>query len=303
VGEKEAMKLLRHFTANEEQLDPFPFRRELSMEAYLLENEGVLVLDDDTFSMVEIVEAELTLKEGRSSKETDGRIDILVSYSQEYIGIVELKLGELEALHLQQLEEYLEKKELTLNHPEIRNSVLSDDPKWVGILVGSSINSELAAKITDGYSPNGVPIAALTIQRFRSTKGNVYVTTDVYFKDTRKVKDKTKYVFNGNKKTKNRLVLDVIKKHIENHPEISFAALEKQFPKGTQGSTGVFATEQRGTEVYRNTGHKRYFIKPEELIKLSDVTIAVCNQWGVDNIGTFIEIARKLGYEIEESKN
>jgi hypothetical protein len=53
------MKLLRHFTANEEQLEPFPFRRELSMEAYLIENEGVLALDDDVFSSVEIVEEEL----------------------------------------------------------------------------------------------------------------------------------------------------------------------------------------------------------------------------------------------------
>ena len=52
------MKLLRHFTANEEQLDPFPFRRELSMEAYLIENEGVLVLEEDAFSSVEIIEEE-----------------------------------------------------------------------------------------------------------------------------------------------------------------------------------------------------------------------------------------------------
>ncbi len=37
------MKILRHLTANEETLESFPFRRELSMESYLIENESVLI--------------------------------------------------------------------------------------------------------------------------------------------------------------------------------------------------------------------------------------------------------------------
>ena len=39
------MKILKHMTANEEKLKPFPFRRELSMESYLVENESILSLD------------------------------------------------------------------------------------------------------------------------------------------------------------------------------------------------------------------------------------------------------------------
>jgi hypothetical protein len=297
------MKLLRHFTANEEQLDPFPFRRELSMEAYLIENEGVLALDDDAFSSIEIIEEELTLKQGRSSQDTDGRIDILVTYSQEIIGIVELKLGRLENVHLEQLEDYLkERMQILDQYPDIIDPDSSNEPKWIGVLVGSSIDAELAAKINNGYSIDSeVPVAALTIQRFRSTKGNVYVTTDVHFKDTATTRDRTKYTFNGRDLRKGRLVLEVIKQHIENNPEISFAELEQQFPPHTQGSTGVFKSEQAATAVYSRTGRKRHFIKPEELVNLSDQTIAVCNQWGVDNVGNFIEIARNLGYEIEEA--
>lgn len=101
------MQIFRHFTANDVQLEAFPFKRELSMEAYLVENEGVLSLDSDTFSNVEIIETELALKQGRKSKDTDGRIDILATYSQEYIAIVEIKLGQLEKSHLIQLEDYL----------------------------------------------------------------------------------------------------------------------------------------------------------------------------------------------------
>ena len=107
----ETMQLYKHFTANNIQLEPFPFRRELSMESYLIDNEGVLALDRDLFADVEIIEAELTLKEGRKSKETDGRIDILASYSQEYLAVVELKLGQLEEIHLSQLEDYLQSRE------------------------------------------------------------------------------------------------------------------------------------------------------------------------------------------------
>ncbi|MGV2871723.1 hypothetical protein [Colwellia sp. E150_009] len=89
-------KIHRHFTANDEQLEPFNFKRELSMESYLVENEGVLGLDNDVFASdsVEIIEEELTLKQGRSSKDTDGRIDILATYSGEYIAVIELKLGQ-----------------------------------------------------------------------------------------------------------------------------------------------------------------------------------------------------------------
>ena len=104
------MRLLRHFTANEEQLKKFPFKRELSMESYLVENEGVLALDNDSYSDVTIVQEELTLKQGRLSKDTDGRIDILATYSNEYIGVIELKLGELNEIHLIQLEDYLIQK-------------------------------------------------------------------------------------------------------------------------------------------------------------------------------------------------
>lgn len=38
------------------------------MEAYLIDNEGVLALDDDVFTNVEIVDAELSLKQGQKKQ-------------------------------------------------------------------------------------------------------------------------------------------------------------------------------------------------------------------------------------------
>jgi len=297
------MKILRHFTANDEQLSPFPFKRELSMESYLVENEGVLALDNESFYDVEIIEEELTLKQGRSSKDTDGRIDVLITYAQEYIGVVELKLGELEEIHLEQLEDYLlQRKQITDQYPNILNKEVSADPKWIGVLVGASINPELASKIKSGYiTSSGIPIAALTIQRFRSAKGNVYVTTDTYFHNNNSNKDATKYQFNGKLFGKGRLVLSVLKEHVENNPSLTFSDLERQFPKSCQGSYGVFTTVDNANNVFALKNRARHFIKPDEIISLSDSSIAVSSQWGIGNIDKFVSIAKGLGYNITQA--
>lgn len=294
------MRILKHLTANEVQLTPMPFKRELSMEAYLIENEDILSLDRDAFCDVSIIQEELTLKQGRSSKDTDGRIDILITYSSEYIGIVELKLGELEEIHLTQLEDYLTEKEQILDqYPDILSAGSLITPKWVGVLVGSSINAKLADKISNGYNTvAGVPIAALTVQRYKGEDGSVYVTTDTYFKKSTSSRDTSKYGFNGKMFGKGRLVLEIIKDHVENNPDITFSELEKQFPKKIQGSKGVFSTSDEANDTLIRES-RRNFLKPNELISLSDSTIAVSTEWGIMNIGRFIKQARMYGYKIE----
>ena len=296
------MRIYRHLTANDVRLEPFPFRRELSMEAYLIENESVLGLDDDVFSAVEIVEAELSLKDGRISKDSDGRIDILATYSQEYIAIVELKLGQLDELHLHQMEDYLrEKGQIELKYPNILNAEFAPNPKWIGVLVGTTISSVLAEKLRSGHLFEGIPIAALTVQRFRGSDGSILVTTDTYFSHQQSAKDTTKYRFDGELLGKGRLVLSLVKRHVETHPNITFPELEQAFPKACQGSQGVLSTAEKANEIGASTGRNRHFLNPEDLIHLVDETVvAVSNQWGVGNIGRFIQHAtHKLGYKID----
>lgn len=79
--------------------------------------------------------------------------------------------------------------------------------------------------------------------------------------------------------------------------KISFSELEKQFPKRIQGSKGVFSTDQETNETYIRKS-RRNFIKPDELITLSDSTIAVSTEWGIKNIGEFIKNVEGLGYKI-----
>lgn len=270
------------------------------MEAYLIDNEGVLALDDDVFTNVEIVDAELNLKQGQKTKDADGRIDILATYSQEYIAIVELKLGQLEDSHLQQIEDYLlARTQLLAQYPSILSVDSVPNPKWIGVLIGSSIESVLAEKLRQGYlTVQGIPIAALTIQRFRGSDGSVLVTTDSYFKRPNS-KDTTQYLYEGKTLGKGRLVLAIVKRHVELNPAITFAELEKVFPKSCQGSAGVVATVDQANHIYSTSGRKRHFLAPEDVIQLQDVPAAVSSQWGTGNIDRLIKRAVELGYVVK----
>ena len=114
------MYLHKHISANNVVIDNFPFQREIAMEAYLIENPTVLSMETDGFNDVEILKCEVTLLDGRIDKNSDGRIDILAKYGQEYLAVVELKLGELTETHLTQLESYLkERQQILQNSPTL----------------------------------------------------------------------------------------------------------------------------------------------------------------------------------------
>jgi hypothetical protein len=300
------MQLFSHFTANNLRINPMPFRNELSMGAYLIENSQILSLDSDSYSCEDILEAELSLKNGRKSKNTDGRLDILCSYQEKNLyGIIELKKDELKEEHLDQLTDYLEAIKNNPGNNVLRVIKDQDDldvtPKFVGVLIGSSINEELARKIKKGNKFNDIPIAAITIQRFRGDDGQIYVWSDSYVsKYISSGKDTTKYILNGDqslKLGKNRMVLEVVKLYIKSNPHITFSELEDKFPKNIGGGRkGVFS-------LYEDIEEKdmiRFFTKDDEMLKLKDADIAVSTQWGIHNINNFINRARELGFKIKE---
>ena len=305
------MKIFSHLTANEEKLKPFDFKRELSMQAYLVENEDLLSLDAP-YTDVEIIDDEVSVTGASEHNRKDGRIDLLITYSQEYIGIVEIKLGEINISHLDQIERYIKsRRDILKKHPNIIPQEITSEPKWIGVLVGSSIARELAEKISKEYkfNPNDtnsdhqkteeIPIAALTIKRFRSENGNIYVATESHFNPRNANRDYTQYSFEGEKYGKGKLVLAVIKKYVSREPSTSYAELREIFPNDCQGSQGVFVTKSEAEAIYEKGGRKRHFINADEIIQLSDSKIAVSNQWGVKNIGNFIDRAKAKGFAIE----
>ena len=110
-------------------------------------------------------------------------------------------------------------------------------------------------------------------------------------------RDTTRYMFEGNVYLKNRLVLAVVQKYVKENPSVASAELKQIFSKSLQGSIGVVENVEIAT--LRHDFDVRFFTKDNEMIRLNDGDMYVCNQWGVLNIPNFIKAAEQLGYEIE----
>ena len=97
-------------------------------------------------------------------------------------------------------------------------------------------------------------------------------------------RDTTKYMLDGKRYAKNRLVLAVVQKYMEMHPDISASELIGAFDKSLQGSLGVVRTL---SDVEKNCSDykTRFFANPEEQIQTRTQPCVVCTQWGIANIG------------------
>ena len=114
--------------------------------------------------------------------------------------------------------------------------------------------------------------------------------------------DLTKYRFDGKIYNKRRLVLAVVKKYHEKHPEVSFEKLK----------TAFFYKNLRVVETLaeaKRRGKSRHFFGAGELVHLSCGQIAaVSNQWGGEpgaardtygSLDDFLELAKKMEFTIE----
>ena len=109
-------------------------------------------------------------------------------------------------------------------------------------------------------------------------------------------KDLTQYEFMGNVYRKRHLVLAVISYYLQTHPETTFEEVRQVFPDSLHSSYGAIAPLEKAQAV----GPKRYFLNDDQILTTGDgCKIAVCNQWGIGNLIPFLEIAQRLGYQIE----
>lgn len=119
-----------------------------------------------------------------------------------------------------------------------------------------------------------------------------------------KERNKTKYYFENNLYSKNRLVLAIVKRYVETHKNISEEMLYNAFPKYLQGPFGVVCSVDYAKQKWQGY-ERRFFTKPDEIIHIYGREYIVCSQWYSgkvkSNMERFLERARKLGFEIEET--
>lgn len=110
-------------------------------------------------------------------------------------------------------------------------------------------------------------------------------------------RDLSTYKFNGMTYNKGRLAHALVAFYaIEKRPTLK--ALLELCPDILVPPYGMIKTIKEAKEISRE--RPRFFIKPEEEIKLRDAVIAVSNQWTKERIEKLISIARKeLSYKIK----
>ena len=112
-------------------------------------------------------------------------------------------------------------------------------------------------------------------------------------------RDTSKYTFNGKAFAKGKLVHAVVKDYVSKNPDTTFDELKKAFPNEWQaggaksGNRAVFVRLTDAEKLFEDKGHRRHFFKEGETIQLSDEVIAVSNQWGIGNIGDFVDGSNK----------
>lgn len=114
--------------------------------------------------------------------------------------------------------------------------------------------------------------------------------------------DLSKYKFKNKEYGKGQLVLAVIKDYAkENKP--TYDELVKKFSKIKSGPSNIILPVSEVKDKFENSksSKKRYFMEQKDIITLSDQEIMVSNQWGVENIGNFIEHCKRYEIKIEKS--
>ena len=122
-------------------------------------------------------------------------------------------------------------------------------------------------------------------------------------------KDYSKYMFDGNTYGKGKLVLAVVKKYVDDNPQITFAELQEKFPDTLQSKKkskyGVVRLDDDNTVDPKDKGIgggvNRYFTEDKVKLPNQGKEVIVCNQWGKDNIPIFINhVVNNLGYDIQK---
>jgi len=128
--------------------------------------------------------------------------------------------------------------------------------------ISEKLYSKLA-NLAEGFdTPENV------IEKLVNNYGSTHTHVGEYGK-----RDTTKYLFNGNKYGKGKLVLAVIQQYYEDNSNSSIEDLRKVFPDHTPGNKGIFVTYDEARDVYLRTDYKRHFIDDLDLFNISGIYI------------------------------
>ncbi len=106
----------------------------------------------------------------------------------------------------------------------------------------------------------------------------------------------SKFLFEGEKFGKGRLVLAIVKRIAAKNPKLTLDQINEQFSRTkTHSSFDLVMPVDKAPEG-------RYFVKEDAVVKIKNKKVAVTNQWGTGNITNFLKIVRKMGFSVRSLK-
>lgn len=109
-------------------------------------------------------------------------------------------------------------------------------------------------------------------------------------------RDKTKYIFLGERFNKRRLALACVITYVTDHNIQSGSALLQVFPNDIQGPLGV-VREIANAELYSDAV-KRFFFSDEHVLHFQDGDYVICREWHNKNIENLIKVMESYGYSV-----
>lgn len=109
-------------------------------------------------------------------------------------------------------------------------------------------------------------------------------------------RDLTTYKFEGIEYNKGRLAHAVVSQYAKDKRP-SLKGLLEIFPDEIIRPYGLVKPIKEAKEISKD--RLRFFIKPEEEIKIRDCSVAVSNQWTRDRMERLLAISKTLGYKIK----
>jgi hypothetical protein len=187
--------------------------------------------------------------------------------------------------------------EFLSKHPDSSPEKISEGTSLVKLTVFAALKSLVALKVVNKHEEEGKKSYRLVEESSQEKSQPSSAKKKAQKKNSNSTRDFTKYKFNGTLHSKGKLVLAIVTQYVRDHRNVTVAKLKEVFPDSLIPAYGVL---QELSIAKKRSGDKmRFFMKPDEIIKLRDKTVAVTNQLTSSSLETFLAAAKKAGYKAQ----
>ena len=114
----------------------------------------------------------------------------------------------------------------------------------------------------------------------------------------KKKRDMTKFEFDGKLYAKNQYIFRVVKHYADTHPGLSLEDFQKVIPHTTEFRKDLWVPLKKAKEI-EERDRARHYLKPDQIIELTDETICVTNGQEQQAVLLWIDLFKKNGVRTE----